>query len=72
MPGTSLGRGRPHEVVRNDIYSYSPSNEQNNINQYVKSNNNNVEGTQGGVNDEISDHSDFGKGKIKKEGAITQ
>ena len=60
-PGISLGRGGPLEMVRNDICSYSTSHEQNriNINQYVTSNNNNVEGDQGGVYDTMPDYSDL-------------
>ena len=44
-----------------------------NINQYVTNNNNNIGGTQGGVYDEIPDHSDLEKEREReREGAITQ
>ena len=46
-------------MVRNDIHSYSTSNEQNNINQCLRSNNENVEGMQEGVYEKIPDHPDL-------------
>ena len=60
-------------MVRNDICSYSTSNEQNSINQYATKNNNNEEGDQGGVYDEIPDYSDLEKEReTERERAIIQ
>ena len=41
-----------------------------NINQYVASNSNNVEGTQGGIYNEIPDHSDVVKER-EREGELS-
>ena len=71
--GIFLGRGKPLKMVRNDICSYSTSNEkkeQNNIhiNQYVTSNNNNLARAQGDVYDKIPDHSDSEKERKGEKG----